>query len=307
VVVENVERHEMVSEDNGKQHEETYFYPRVRFTTATGQPVVFLPNTGSDPPTYQPGDTVTVLYNPANPGDASLKDWSLWFGAGMFLLLGSVFASIGLVSSFLVRRKKSKERWLQSHGTRILADFSSIRHNVAEIVTDSTDIEINSSDTWYIVCQWLNPQTNQIHLFRSEGIQFDPTAFVTVRQIPVTVDPQNFNRYSVDLSFLPALAEKQGFHWKSLISWPKRKLDDYLARWHAFTGTSLDAFLGGFYLLCMMGLLWFNGALSVKMQLLFTGILLFGIIQFSLWQRRAGGWQWPGPDDDLMKTLLTRL
>jgi hypothetical protein len=82
-----------------------------------------------------------------------------------------VFASIGLVSSFLVRRKKSKERWLQSHGTRILADFSSIRHNVAEIVTDSTDIEINSSDTWYIVCQWLNPQTNQIHLFRSEGIK----------------------------------------------------------------------------------------------------------------------------------------
>jgi hypothetical protein len=297
VVVENVERRVMETDNDNKQHEETYYYPRIRFKTARGQSVEILSSTGSNPPSYQPGAQVEVLYEPADPANASLRDWSLWFGPGMFLGLGGIAAAVGMGFGIAQIRKKKKESWLHGHGTQILADFSSVERG--------STMEEGGPRPWYIVCQWLDPKANRIHVFKSDGLIFDPTSYiVTGRQIPVTIDPRDAKQYSVDLSFLPGVAQKERSGWKSVTGLPRKALDSLRNRWRSLTGGSLDALLMGFYHICMLGLLGLAGALNEPMQLVLTGVLVLGIVQLSLWQRRAMGWLWPGPTEDLVRSLL---
>jgi hypothetical protein len=69
---------------------ETY-HPRVRFTTAKGQSLEFTSSVGSRPPGFDIGEHVTVLYDPADPEDASIDSFfQLWFGALILGVLGSV-------------------------------------------------------------------------------------------------------------------------------------------------------------------------------------------------------------------------
>jgi hypothetical protein len=54
-----------------------------------------------------------------------------------------------------------------------------------------------------IVAQWHDVRSNEIFVFRSASLWFDPTSFVQGRTIPVYMDPGNPSYYVVDLSFLP--------------------------------------------------------------------------------------------------------
>ena len=71
-----------------------------------------------------------------------------------------------------------------------------------------TRYSVNGQHPWRILAQWQNPATGKLHLFHSENLWFDPSRFVaTQKQVRVLIDPQQPNRYSMDLSFLPELAD----------------------------------------------------------------------------------------------------
>jgi hypothetical protein len=53
------------------------------------------------------------------------------------------------------------------------------------------------------VCQWLDPATNQMHIFHSANIWFDPTNFIPGKTLEVLLDANNPHRYLVETSFLP--------------------------------------------------------------------------------------------------------
>jgi hypothetical protein len=89
---------------SGSGHQGTAYAPVVEFTNSKGETITFThrisgninpgPGQNTKPP-YQKGDKVTVLYDPQNPEDATLRDpVSLWLfpaaflGIGMLLLLG---------------------------------------------------------------------------------------------------------------------------------------------------------------------------------------------------------------------------
>lgn len=71
--------------------DEPMAYPVVEFTSADGTRRTFRNSTGSNPPSYEEGERVEVLYRADSPEDARINGFvSLW-------LLPLVFGGIGLV------------------------------------------------------------------------------------------------------------------------------------------------------------------------------------------------------------------
>lgn len=175
------------------------YYPVVVFEDASGRHVEFQSNTGSNPPSYSRGETVTVLYERANPESARINGFfSLWGGATIVGGLGLVFGLVGggmLV--FGAARGRSKD-YLQKNGVQVHAKFQSVEHN--------TNLTVNGRSPYRIVCQWQHPQTKVVHLFRSENLWFDPSDHIPGDTVPVLVDESNLKRYWVDTSFLPQVA-----------------------------------------------------------------------------------------------------
>jgi len=57
-----------------------------------------------------------------------------------------------------------------------------------------------------VIAQWQDPSTAKIRVFKSHNLWFDPSRFITQKQIRVFLDRNNPKRYYVDLSFLPKQA-----------------------------------------------------------------------------------------------------
>ncbi|MEV6591197.1 DUF3592 domain-containing protein [Streptomyces acidicola] len=71
-------------------------YPVVEFTSADGTPREFRDSTGSNPPSYEVGEQVEVLYRADSPEDARINGFaSLWLLPLIFGGLGLLIAGIG--------------------------------------------------------------------------------------------------------------------------------------------------------------------------------------------------------------------
>lgn len=196
VVIENVWRYS--SSSNGG-NSGTY-HPRVRFRTRTGQDMEFVSNTGSMPAAYRQNEAVTIVYDPEDPAHASINGfWSLWLGTVIATGLGIVFALVGIVSLAWMRRQRRMKEWLRANGQQIQTNF--------ERVELDTSLTVNGSHPYRIISQWLNPRTNQIHVFKSESIWYDPAKYIGGGMIGVWIDPNDPKRYAMETGFLPQIAD----------------------------------------------------------------------------------------------------
>jgi hypothetical protein len=91
-VVGVVERVQRGSGDRTYYENVTFFHPVVQFVTAREQVVRFQADEGTDKRSaYQVGDSVRILYDPANPRDAQLDTWfSRWGGPLIPVAIGLV-------------------------------------------------------------------------------------------------------------------------------------------------------------------------------------------------------------------------
>lgn len=124
----------------------------------------------------------------------------LAFATGMLWpsLFGLLLAAIGGgVVTFRWLRNRSAEKLIRT-GLPIKAEFVEIRLNEA--------LEINGKNPFQIVARWHDESTNQIHLFKSRSIWFDPTSFIESNDITVYLEPTARRKYYMDTSFLPKLA-----------------------------------------------------------------------------------------------------
>jgi hypothetical protein len=287
VVLENISR---VSHDSeGK--DQTYYYPRVRFHIAGGQDIVFEGDAGSAPPAHAVGETVTVLYAPQDPKHAIIKDWTMWFLAGICGLIGTIFAGIGSGVLVWQQRRKRMVAWLREHGKQIDAEFSRVEQN--------TSLTVNEKHPYRIVCQCAEPKSKRVHVFKSDNFWFDPEAY-TGKTLKVTVDPADWARYFVHTEFLADVDENRHHTLRERFA---RKVNDYRKRWQELRERSLDYLLAGAYFLSIVGLFSLTGV-SWKQEMLFAAILIVGFTQFSLWHRRSVGWQWPGPQEGAGRDIL---
>lgn len=176
------------------------YAPVIRFVTAADETIEFTSSVSSNPPGYAKGESVEVLYLPGAPHEARIRGFVyLWLGPIILGGIGSVFLLIGgcilLAATFKARRRAR----LRQFGTPILSTLQSVELD--------TSLSVNGRHPFRVYTQWMNPATSEIHVFASDNLWFDPSAYLTNREITVWIESGNPKSYHVDLSFLPKLAE----------------------------------------------------------------------------------------------------
>jgi hypothetical protein len=171
------------------------YRPVVRFAAAGGQTITFRSATASRPPAYDVGDRVPVLYDANDPGKAQID--SVWQRLGvllMFLGFGAVFFVIGATPLGVRAARRWQLRGLLRDGRPVIAAFHSVEEN--------TRLTVQGRHPYFVVAEWRNPVSKELVRFRSRQVWDDPTERARNRMITVVVDPNNFRRYIMDLSFL---------------------------------------------------------------------------------------------------------
>lgn len=290
-VIKNIARVEKSGGgEEGKEETETYYYPWVKYRSQDGVERSFVSNTGTSPPSYEVGAQVPVVYDPNNPSHAEIRGSAVWLGTGIFTLFAFLFLGAGWGWLFWEERHKRLMKWLRANGKHIQAQFTKVELN--------TSVEVQDESPSRIVCQWSDPETHRVHVFKSENLWVDPEPYVKGRDhIEVIVDPRRLQRYFVDTSFVPA-PEKHSLRER----WREKK-EEYRKRWEDMRARSFDFWLCSAFFIVAMGFLQLNGKVSRETQLICFGVLLVGLAELSLWRRRASGWRWPGAADGLWKTI----
>jgi Protein of unknown function (DUF3592) len=173
----------------------TSYYPVVRFETADGRQIRF----ESDASTSDDvGDTVEVLYDPDDPEDAKLAGFfNLW---GLSLIFGALGAAFTGVGGYLVHRTRAPSRediqWLRRHGRRVQGRSPRVVEG---------DVVVNDQSPYVIEIDVHEPMRGPARVLRSEYLWFDPAEYLKDREtVDVYIDPEDLERYYVDVSFLPA-------------------------------------------------------------------------------------------------------
>lgn len=184
------------SSSRGSSGSQPVYYPIVGFTTDAGQAIRFRGSVGSNPPGFQRGDTIKVVYPASQPEDAQIDSFmQLWFFSLITGGMGILFFAAGLSVLVYGIMRRRQMAWLTQNGQRIQADITGI-------FVDSS-YTVNGQNPFRIAAQWQNPIDQSIRTFQSEAIWFDPTAFVKTKKIDVLINPSKAKHYLVDLSFLP--------------------------------------------------------------------------------------------------------
>jgi hypothetical protein len=89
-----------------RQNDQPTAYPVVEFTSTDGTPRTFRDSTGSNPPSYEEGERVEVLYRADAPEDARINGFaSLWLLPLIFGGIGLVIVGIGTAVAIVGRRR----------------------------------------------------------------------------------------------------------------------------------------------------------------------------------------------------------
>jgi hypothetical protein len=175
------------------------YYPVVSYRTSNGTVEEFSSLVSSNPAAYDVGEKVEVYYDPNRPQSAEIRGFfTQWFVVLIFGGLGLVFTSIGVGIGVSLLNTKRKDQWLTQNGRRIEALIQSVELN--------TSYQVSGKSPFVIYGQWLNPQTKQVHVFKSHSIWYDPSSYLSGNTIQVFIDERNPKRYYVDTTFLPELS-----------------------------------------------------------------------------------------------------
>lgn len=176
------------------------YRPVVRFITAAGEEIVYHSTSGSNPPSYSAGEEVRIYYDPALPNEAKIDSFlDLWFAPTLLAGMGSIFGGISggiFLVGYLKARKKA---FLKRQGRPIESKLQSVSLNGS--------YSVNGQHPYRIVTQWHNPQSGEILVFYSDDLWYDPSDYIEGEEITVLIDPNDPERYWMDISFLPNLAD----------------------------------------------------------------------------------------------------
>ena len=165
----------------------------IEFTDAAGQTVRFRSAIASNPAEFQTGQQVKVFYKPSDPAGTAMVDSliSLWFWALLFGFLGLVFGIIGLVSFLIWFGDYRKKKWLEQHGQRILAVITDVRINRA--------VHNMGKSPYYVLARARETSDSVTPTFKSSSVWNLPATATPGADIDVLVDPNNYQRYYVEL------------------------------------------------------------------------------------------------------------
>ncbi|MFJ3484404.1 DUF3592 domain-containing protein [Pseudomonas sp. NPDC090202] len=177
----------------------THYKAVVEFVGDDGEKHRLLSTIASNPPAYDEGEMVEVLHPRGHPQDAKINGFlEVWGVATAMFGLGVPFFAVGVImflaSGYQLRRNKN----LKTSGALVSAQFQSVRCNYS--------LSFNGRNPFVIVCHWLNPETQKLHVFESENIWFNPERLIAGKAIDVYIRHGHPEKYYVDISFLPQVA-----------------------------------------------------------------------------------------------------
>ncbi len=172
------------------------------FLTAQQELVRFNGSVCQKPPAFALEEQVPVIYAPWDPEGARINTFGQnWFLSLLLGGMGAVFVLAGgaLVAVVIMGPKRAAQRAirLKQTGRSIQAHLMSVEPNVA--------VTLNGRHPWRIVAQWLDPVTRKVHLFHSQNLWYDPSPYLTMKEVQVWIDPDRPRHYSLDTTFLPEL------------------------------------------------------------------------------------------------------
>jgi len=183
---------------NSSNNSSITYSPVVRFNDGS-QDVQFNSSSSSNPPSYNIGETVPVLYLASNPYNAKIDSFfALWGGSLILAVLGGAFLLVGGGLIYVPRQQARADDRLRHDGMPVQAQFQSVQF--------MSNIEVNGRNPYRVLAQWQDPKTSLVHVFASHNLWFDPTSYIKQKEIRVFIKRGNPKHYYVDLSFLPALA-----------------------------------------------------------------------------------------------------
>lgn len=173
--------------------------PVVLFTDKNGKSYRFKSSVSSESSIVN--DSIKVMYIPNKPSNARIADsasdvWSTTLIAAAF---GFIFSIIGW-GIFYAGMREILQEWRSKKYTRVIE---------AEIVDVSrnSSISVNNCSPYQINAQWFDSDSNQVYVFASKNLWFDPLPFLGERTVvSVRVDDYNLKKYWMDVSFLPKKA-----------------------------------------------------------------------------------------------------
>ncbi|MBK5142975.1 DUF3592 domain-containing protein [Budviciaceae bacterium BWR-B9] len=156
-------------------------HPVVRFVTEEGERVTFESSFGSSSYKEQLGNDIDVVYRPDAPQQAELGGFFSQYLVPIILgIMGLVFTLIGIIPALVIRSRGKKKIRLLHQGRPIKALITDVELN--------RSIEINGRSPFRIVCQWRNTLANELYIFTSENIYFDPRPYIEQQEIMVYIE-----------------------------------------------------------------------------------------------------------------------
>lgn len=186
-------RYERSSDSKGSYH------PVIAFNTNQNKRIVFESSTGSSSYRGTEGNSIEVLYAADAPENAEINDSQSQWGAPVILGgMGIVFASIGCIPFLIMRVRSRRSARLLQEGVPIEAKIIGVELNQA--------IQFNGRSPYRIKSQWLDKNSNQVFVFYSDNINFDPSSYIQGETITVYLDKNDPKKYHMDISLLPKIA-----------------------------------------------------------------------------------------------------
>ena len=144
---------------------------------------------------FYEGQEITIYYDESNPSKIGVKSLDLLFL--LFPGFGLIFFTIGGVGILVKKRKIAKEKYLKSHGEKVVARY-------VETVINKM-YRVNGSHPYNIICSWDNPVDHKKYIFKSQNLWLDPVELIREKNIdtfPVYIDRKNIKKYVVDVDIL---------------------------------------------------------------------------------------------------------
>ncbi len=132
------------------------------------------------------GDEITVWYMKGDPSTARITDW--WTYA-IFLIMGGVFALIGLVFVGWQGKIMKLRQTLEENGKRIWADVTEVRQ--------LRSVRINGRNPYVIYAVGTHPYTGSKIMVKSRLMLNDPRPYLADGKVEVLVDRVEEKRYHV--------------------------------------------------------------------------------------------------------------
>jgi hypothetical protein len=195
------------SKEGGRSTESRSFYPVVEFSAEDGSRHRLRGSTGSSTPSYEVGQSVSLLYSPSDPSSAQIADFEqFWLGPLCLTLFGLLFLAAG-VGGFLLIADSDRTFGPAFYAKIARAELYEGKRGIALPATVREVLK--KKDGYVLVCRGGIPGAAPRD-FEAAPLSFDPGPGVLGKSVTVYAAPDDSKLYYVHVEPLFSSGQRIG-------------------------------------------------------------------------------------------------